>query len=87
MTMVAADGQNVQPVEVDEFQIGVAETYDVIVTPRKAGAFALVAESMNRSGMAQATLGFAGRAASGIPAFARSSRLDDGGHGAWRHEP
>ncbi|MEE9434856.1 MAG: copper resistance system multicopper oxidase [Sphingorhabdus sp.] len=56
MTVVAADGQNVQPVEVDEFQIGVAETYDVIVTPRKEGAFALVAESMDRSGMAQATL-------------------------------
>ncbi len=55
MQIVQADGQNVQPVEVDEFQIGVAETYDVIVTP-KAGAFALVAESMDRSGMAQATL-------------------------------
>ncbi len=56
MTVVAADGQNVQPVEVDEFQIGVAETYDVIVTLRKDGAFALIAESMDRSGMAQATL-------------------------------
>tara|TARA_R110000772_G_scaffold41357_10_gene96043 strand:- start:385 stop:2181 length:1797 start_codon:yes stop_codon:yes gene_type:complete len=56
LTIVQADGQNVQPVEVDEFQIGVAETYDIIVTPGKAGAFALVAESMDRSGMAQATL-------------------------------
>ncbi len=56
LTIVQADGQNVQPTEVDEFQIGIAETYDVIVTPKKSGAFALVAESMDRSGMAQATL-------------------------------
>ncbi len=55
MTVVQADGQNVRPTEVDEFQIGVAETYDVIVTP-KAVTFALAAESMDRSGMAQATL-------------------------------
>ncbi|SIN65962.1 copper-resistance protein, CopA family [Parasphingorhabdus marina DSM 22363] len=55
MTVVQADGQNVRPTQVDEFQIGVAETYDVIITP-KAGAFALAAESMDRSGMAQATL-------------------------------
>lgn len=55
MTVVQADGQNVQPTEVDEFQIGIAETYDVIVTP-KAGTFALAAESMDRSGMAQAAL-------------------------------
>ncbi len=56
MTVVQADGQNVQPVEVDELQIGVAETYDVIVTPTADGAFALAAESMDRSGMAQASL-------------------------------
>ncbi len=55
MTVVQADGQNVHPTEVDEFQIGVAETYDVIVT-LKAGTFALAAESMDRSGMARATL-------------------------------
>ncbi|WP_422346183.1 copper resistance system multicopper oxidase [Parasphingorhabdus sp.] len=56
LTIVQADGQNVQPTEVDEFQIGIAETYDVIVTPKANDAFALVAESMDRSGMAQATL-------------------------------
>ncbi len=56
MTVVQADGQNVEPVEVDELQIGVAETYDVIVTPTADGAFALAAESMDRSGMAQASL-------------------------------
>jgi len=56
LTIVQADGQNVRPVEVDEFQMGIAETYDVIVTPKKAGAFGLVAESMDRSGMATASL-------------------------------
>jgi CopA family copper-resistance protein len=55
MTVVAADGQNVRPVEIDEFQIGVAETYDVIVEPR-AAAHTIVAESMGGSGMAVATL-------------------------------
>lgn len=56
MTVVQADGINVQPVDVDELQIGVAETYDVIVTPTVEGSFALAAESMDRSGMAQASL-------------------------------
>ncbi|MBA3070184.1 MAG: copper resistance system multicopper oxidase [Hyphomonas sp.] len=56
MTVVAADGLHVQPVETDEFQIGVAETYDVLVTPTRARAFALVAESMERSGQVVATL-------------------------------
>ena len=57
MTIVQADGQHVQPLEVDEFQMGVAETYDVIVTPQAAQAFAFVAESIDRSGQAVATLG------------------------------
>ncbi len=55
MTVIEADGQPVDDVEVDEFQIGVAETYDVIVTP-PAGAHALVAEAMDRSGMGIASL-------------------------------
>ncbi len=56
MTVVQADGQNVEPVTVDEFQIGVAETYDVIVEPRADRAFAIVAESIDRSGLVRATL-------------------------------
>ncbi len=55
LTIVQADGLNVAPVEVDEFQIGVAETYDVIVTPEDR-AYTLVGESVDRSGMARATL-------------------------------
>ncbi len=56
LTIVQADGLNVRPVEVDEFQIGVAETYDVIVTPTDERAYTLVGESVDRSGMARATL-------------------------------
>jgi CopA family copper-resistance protein len=56
LTVVQSDGQNVMPVEVDEFQIGVAETYDVIVTPVEDKAYTLVGEAIDRSGMARATL-------------------------------
>jgi len=56
MTIVQADGQDVQPVTVDEFQMGPAETYDLIVTPPDERAYTIVAESMDRSGMARATL-------------------------------
>ncbi|MBU0669603.1 MAG: copper resistance system multicopper oxidase [Alphaproteobacteria bacterium] len=55
MIVIAADGQEVGEVEVDEFQIGTAETYDVIVTPGD-GSHALVAEAMDRSGMGIASL-------------------------------
>jgi len=56
MTVVNADGENVRPVETDEFQISVAETYDVVVRPTEDRAYTLVAESVDRSGMARATL-------------------------------
>jgi CopA family copper-resistance protein len=56
MTIVAADGLNVRPVEIDEFQFGPAETYDAIVTPPDMRAYTLVGESVDRSGMARATL-------------------------------
>ena len=56
LTVVEADGQKVRPVAVEEFQIGTAETYDVIVTPAEDRAYTLVAESIDRSGMTRATL-------------------------------
>ena len=56
LTVVAADGQNVRPVEVDEFQIGNAETYDVIVQPMEDRAYTLVSEAIDRSGMGRGTL-------------------------------
>lgn len=56
MTIVAADGQPVEPVTVDEFRIGTAETYDAIVEPTADRAWTVFAQSMDRSGYACATL-------------------------------
>jgi CopA family copper-resistance protein len=56
LTVVQADGQNVQPVVVDELRMGVAETYDVIVEPMEDRAYTIFAETMDRSGYARGTL-------------------------------
>lgn len=56
MTVVAADGQPVEPVTVDELRLAVAETYDVIVQPEHAEAYTLFAQAMDRSGYARGTL-------------------------------
>jgi CopA family copper-resistance protein len=56
MTVVQADGNNVQPVVIDEFRIANAETYDVIVQPTEHRAYTIVGESMDRTGFARATL-------------------------------
>ncbi|MBP1509683.1 copper resistance system multicopper oxidase [Acinetobacter nosocomialis] len=55
MTVVSADGQPVKPVPVDEFRIGTAETYDVIVEPKQAN-YQIEAESIDRSGFSIGTL-------------------------------
>jgi CopA family copper-resistance protein len=56
MKVVAADGNDVEPVSVDEFRMGVAETYDVIVEPEDDRPYAVFAQSMDRSGYAFGTL-------------------------------
>lgn len=56
MTVVAADGQPVEPVTVDEFRIAVAETYDVIVEPQSDTAYTVFAQSIDRSGYTRGTL-------------------------------
>lgn len=56
MTVVSADGLNVKPVTTDEFQIGTAETFDVIVQPDADQAFTIMCETNDRSGYAAATL-------------------------------
>ncbi len=66
MNVVQADGLNLQPVETDEFQIGTAETYDVVIEP-DAGTYALIAESIDRSGQVRGTLSSEGRAIAPIP--------------------
>ena len=56
MTVVQADGNDIEPVTVDEFRIGVAETYDVIVQPLANAAYTIFAQSEDRSGYARGTL-------------------------------
>ncbi|WP_374406183.1 copper resistance system multicopper oxidase [Pelagerythrobacter sp.] len=84
--VVAADGQNVRPVEVEEFQIGTAETYDIVVEPT-GEAHSIVAESMDRSGMAVATLASRPGARAAVPALRDPPLLTmaDMGHGGMGH--
>jgi CopA family copper-resistance protein len=56
ITVVQADGNDVEPVTVDEFRIGIAETYDVIVQPEDDAAYTIFAQSEDRSGFARGTL-------------------------------
>ena len=56
MTVVAADGQYIHPVTVDELRIAAAETYDVIIEPSGQDAFTLFAQDMGRTGYARGTL-------------------------------
>ncbi len=56
MTVVAADGQNIEPVTVDELRLGVAETYDVIVRPKDDRPYTVFAQAIDRSGYARGTL-------------------------------
>ncbi|MBY0338079.1 MAG: copper resistance system multicopper oxidase [Acetobacteraceae bacterium] len=56
MTVVQADGNDVQPVEVDELRIAVAETYDVVVVPREGRTYQILAEATDRTGWALAQL-------------------------------
>ncbi|MCM8558330.1 copper resistance system multicopper oxidase [Sphingomicrobium sediminis] len=86
MSVVQADGKNVKPVEVDEFQIAPAETYDVIVEPT-GEAHTLVAESMDRSGMALAHLASRPGARTPIPPLRKPPLLTmkDMGHGGMDH--
>ena len=56
MTVVQTDGNDVEPVTVDEFRISVAETYDVVVQPQDASPFTIFVQAEDRSGYARATL-------------------------------
>ena len=67
MTVVQADGNNVKPVVVDELRIAVAETYDVIVEPRKNVPYSVIAESMGRTGLVRGTLSPKAGLVGGVP--------------------
>ncbi|MDA1101277.1 MAG: copper resistance system multicopper oxidase [Proteobacteria bacterium] len=69
MLVVNADGNNVQPVKVDEFRIAVAETYDVIVRPKADKAFTIFAASMGRSAFGRGTLAPRQDLATEVPAL------------------
>jgi len=69
LTIVQADGQNVQPMTVDEFQIAIAETHDVIVRPGSQDAYTVFAESMDRSGYARGTLTVKEGLSAAVPAL------------------
>ena len=56
MTVIAADGQDIEPVSVDEFRIGVAEIHDVLVEPQEDRAYTVFAQSIDRTGYARGTL-------------------------------
>jgi CopA family copper-resistance protein len=83
LTVVAADGQPVVPVTVDEFRLGTAETLDVIVRPTADTAFTLFAQAMDRSGYARGTLAPRPGLAAPVPPLEPRAPLTmaDMGHG------
>jgi CopA family copper-resistance protein len=84
MTVVAADGQYVHPVTVDEFRMAVAETFDVIVEPTGQEAFTIFAQSMDRTGYAAGSLAVRSGLKAEIPNLDARQLLTmtDMGHGA-----
>lgn len=86
MTVVQADGQNVEPVTVDELQLGVAETFDVVVTPREQAAYTLFAETMDRSGFARGTLTSVAGLAAAVPELRDPPRVTMRDMGMGHHD-
>ncbi|MGN7936902.1 copper oxidase [Pseudomonas sp. AF76] len=86
MTVVASDGQYVNPVQVDEFRIAVAETYDVIIEPTEQ-AYTLFAQSMDRTGYARGTLAARPGLAAPVPPLDPRPlvTMDDMGMGGMDH--
>jgi CopA family copper-resistance protein len=75
MTVVSADGQDVEPVSVDEFRISVAETCDVIVEPADDRAYTIFAQSIDRGGYARGTLAPHAGMRAEVPAMDPRARL------------
>jgi len=82
MTVVASDGQYVHPVGVDEFRMGAAETFDVIVEPSGQDAYTIFAQDMGRTGFARGTLAVRAGLEAPVPALDPRPLLtmDDMGH-------
>jgi CopA family copper-resistance protein len=89
LTIVAADGQDIEPVTVDEFRIGTAEVFDAIVQPSEERPYTIFAASMDRSGYARGTLAPRLGLSAELPRLEPRARLtmsDMGMAGAMRHE-
>ncbi|MCC8361554.1 copper resistance system multicopper oxidase [Lysobacter sp. A6] len=87
MTVVAADGQHVHPVTIDEFRISPAETYDVIVEPAGQDAYTIFAQDMGHTGYVSGTLAVREGLRAPVPALDPRAILAmaDMGHGAMDH--
>jgi len=90
LTVVAADGQYVHPVTVDELRIATAETYDVIVEPSGQDAFAIFAQSNDRTGFAAGTLAVRPGLRASVPPLdprpmLAMADMGHGGHGGIDH--
>lgn len=83
MSIVASDGNYIQPVSVDEFRIGVAETYDVILEPEDNKAYAIFAQSLDRSGYALGTLTYDSNIVANTPTMDKVGILS---HAAMGHD-
>ncbi|MGY3054730.1 FtsP/CotA-like multicopper oxidase with cupredoxin domain [Pedobacter sp. UYEF25] len=57
MTVIAADGLNIQPIKVDKLLMGVAETYDVLITIPKDGKYEFRATPHDVSGQVSTYFG------------------------------
>ncbi len=88
MTVLAADGQYVHPVTVDEFRSATAETFDVIVEPTGQDAFTIFAQAMDRTGFASGTLAVKEGLRAQVPEPDPRALLtmDDMGHGGMGHD-
>ena len=88
MTVVAADGQYVHPVTVEEFRIATAETFDVIVEPTGQDAFTIFAQDMGRTGYVSGTLAVREGLRAPVPAVDPRPILtmEDMGHGGMGHD-
>jgi FtsP/CotA-like multicopper oxidase with cupredoxin domain len=90
MTVIQADGQSVEPVTVDEIRIGVAETYDVIVTPGDE-TYTIFAQSMDRTGYVRGTLATRAGMTAAVPTpdkaepLSMGDMMGDMGDGHVRH--
>jgi CopA family copper-resistance protein len=75
LTVVTSDGQNIEPVTVDEFRIGVAETYDVIVEPEADNAYCIFAQSIDRTGFVRGNLTSDVNLVAQVPSMDEAPRL------------